>query len=54
MRLEALHPGVTVEQVQANTGFPLPVAQGLERTEPPTGAELAALRRLDPERVFTA
>jgi glutaconate CoA-transferase, subunit B len=54
MRLEALHPGVTAEEVQANTGFSLPVAPGLERTDPPTAAELAALRRLDPERVFTA
>lgn len=54
MRLEALHPGVTTEQVQAETGFPLLTAPRLERTEPPTGAELAALRRLDPGKVFTA
>ena len=54
MRLEALHPGVTPEAVQAETGFPLLVAPRLERTEPPTAAELAALRRLDPEKVFTA
>ncbi len=54
MRLEALHPGVTVEQVQAETGFPLLVATRLEETLPPTPAELATLRRLDPERMLTA
>ncbi|HEX7128125.1 MAG TPA: CoA-transferase [Thermodesulfobacteriota bacterium] len=53
MRLEALHPGVTVEQVQAETGFPLLVAPTLEETRPPTPAEMAALRRLDPERMLT-
>ncbi len=54
MRLEALHPGVTVEQVQAETGFPLLVSPQLARTEPPTAAELRALRELDPDRVYTA
>ncbi len=53
MRLEALHPGVTVEQVQAETGFRLLVAPTLEETPPPTPAELATLRRLDPERMLT-
>lgn len=54
MRLEALHPGATVEQVEAATGFPLLVASRLERTEPPTPAELRALRELDPGRTYTA
>jgi glutaconate CoA-transferase subunit B len=52
MRLEALHPGVTVEQVQAATGFPLPAAEPLAVTEPPTPDELQLLRALDPERRF--
>lgn len=54
MRLEALHPEVTREQVQAETGFPLLAAPSLETTRPPTEAEMAALRRLDPERMLTA
>jgi glutaconate CoA-transferase subunit B len=54
MQLQALHPGVTAEQVQANTGFELLLAADLAVTEPPTKDELAALRRLDPERLYTA
>lgn len=54
MRLEALHPGVSVEQVQAQTGFPLLLAPRIEATEPPTADELEALRALDPERRFLA
>ncbi|MBI4251122.1 MAG: 3-oxoadipate--succinyl-CoA transferase subunit B [Candidatus Tectomicrobia bacterium] len=54
MKVEALHPGVTPAQVQANTGFELPVGPGAGFTEPPTAEELAALRRLDPDRVYTA
>lgn len=52
MVLAALHPGVGMDDVQAATGWPLKVADSLERTEPPTPAELAALRTLDPARVF--
>jgi glutaconate CoA-transferase, subunit B len=54
MQIIALHPGVTVEQVQANTGFELEVAAAVETTEPPTEQELAVLRHLDPERLYTA
>ncbi|HZU05912.1 MAG TPA: CoA-transferase [Chloroflexota bacterium] len=52
MRLEALHPGVTVEQVQAATGFALLVAEPLPTTAPPTEHELSILRSLDAERRF--
>ncbi len=44
--LVAVHPGVTVDQVKAQTGWPLRVSSNLEETEPPSGAELAALRDL--------
>jgi glutaconate CoA-transferase, subunit B len=54
MRLEALHPGVTVEQVQDNTGFALLIAPGLGATEPPRDGELEMLRGLDPERIYIA
>jgi len=51
MRLESLHPGVTVEQVKAATGFELLVAEELGVTLPPTPAELEVLRRdVDPHR----
>jgi len=52
MRLEALHPGVTADDVRKNTGFELLVAPRPETTEPPTQAELDILRRVDPERRF--
>jgi glutaconate CoA-transferase, subunit B len=54
MQLQGLHQGVTPEQVQTNTGFELLVAADLEITEPPTEHELAELRRLDPDRLYTA
>ena len=54
MKLLAVHPGATAEQVQQNTGFELLVAADLDVTDPPTENELAVLRHLDPDRVYTA
>ena len=54
MTLLALHPGVTVEQVQANTGFELLLAPDLAVTDPPAEKELRVLRDLDPDRLYTA
>ena len=53
MTLLALHPGATVAQVQENTGFEMLIAADLQATDPPTEAELAVLRHLDPERLYT-
>ncbi|MGZ4389430.1 MAG: CoA-transferase subunit beta [Gaiellaceae bacterium] len=44
--LTHLHPGATVEQARAATGWALRVAGDLNETEPPTEAELTALRAL--------
>ena len=54
MRVEALHPGVTLETVREHTGFEVLVAGRVETTEPPTDDELEMLRALDPERRFLA
>jgi glutaconate CoA-transferase, subunit B len=54
MQILALHQGVTAEEVQANTGFELLIAGDLSVTEPPTNNELAVLRHLDPEQLYTA
>jgi glutaconate CoA-transferase, subunit B len=54
MTLLALHPGATIAQVQENTGFEMLIAADLQATDPPTEAELAVLRHLDPERLYTA
>jgi glutaconate CoA-transferase subunit B len=52
MRIEATHPGVSVESIRANTGFELDVAPDLGVTEPPSDDELEMLRALDPDRRF--
>ena len=49
MQIESLHPGVTLEQVRANTGFPLPQADTVTETKPPRAEELRILREeVDP------
>jgi glutaconate CoA-transferase subunit B len=54
MKVLALNPGVTRENVQDNTGFDLTFDERVAVTEPPTVQELETLRLLDPERLFTA
>jgi glutaconate CoA-transferase subunit B len=54
MKVMALNPGVTRDQVQDNTGFELLFDDNLSVTEPPTEQELATLRLLDPQKLFTA
>jgi len=46
LTLTGIHPGVTVDQVRAATGWALRVADTLEITKPPTAAELSSLRDL--------
>ena len=52
MGLESLHPGVTLDQVQENTGFDLLVPGDLPVTDPPDESELTMLRSLDPDGRF--
>jgi glutaconate CoA-transferase subunit B len=48
MRLESVHPGVTMDEVVAATGFELLVPAGVGQTLPPSSAELGAIRdRID-------
>ena len=47
LTLVSLHPGVTVEQARAGTGWPLAVSERLDTTEPPSEFELDVLRRLE-------
>ena len=49
MRLRSVHPGVTVPDVVAGTGFPLVIPDDVPVTRRPTPQELALIRgRLDP------
>ncbi len=53
MRLRATQPGVTVEQVEENTGFELRMADRIEHSPPPTVEELRVLREdVDPEHLY--
>jgi glutaconate CoA-transferase subunit B len=53
LTLTALHPGIQVDQVRANTGWDVKVAPELKTTEPPTEEELRILREeLDPEGIY--
>lgn len=48
LEVDSIHSGVSFEEVQAATGWPLKNAPS---TPPPTDAELAALQAVDPTRV---
>jgi acyl CoA:acetate/3-ketoacid CoA transferase beta subunit len=48
LRLRALHPGVSLEDVQVNSSMNLIIYEDLEVTEPPTMEELYLLREIDP------
>ncbi len=51
--LSTVHPGVTVDEVQTNTGWELRVAEDLRQTEEPNEAELKAIREYDKEGFWT-
>ncbi|MGI9385375.1 MAG: CoA-transferase subunit beta [Methyloligellaceae bacterium] len=53
MAVLALHPGVSPEMVQENTGFEIQM-NGVDHTEPPQANELAVVRELDPDQLYTA
>ena len=48
IRVKSLHPGVSFEQVQTATGFPLIQSDGMGETPLPTAEQLAIIQRLDP------
>jgi glutaconate CoA-transferase subunit B len=53
LTLTALHPGIQVDQVRANTGWELKVSPELKSTDPPKEGELRILREeLDPEGIY--
>ena len=54
MKVEALHPGVTAEEVRDNTGFDILIGKNVGVTKAPTDEELSVLRHLDPDRVYIA
>ncbi|MDQ2953265.1 MAG: CoA-transferase [Chloroflexota bacterium] len=51
--LETIHPGTSLAEVRANTGWGLEVAPGLRETEAPTPEVLAIIRGYDPQGFWT-
>lgn len=50
MRIRVVHPGVTIDEVQQNTGFEIAVADDVHETLDPTPEELHLIREvLDPD-----
>jgi hypothetical protein len=49
MKLQNIHPGVSIEQVKDSTGFDLMIDKNLKETNPPTVEEIKLLReKVDP------
>jgi acyl CoA:acetate/3-ketoacid CoA transferase beta subunit len=48
LKLLAIHPGVTIEDVNENSSFEIIVPEKVETTEPPTQEELLLLHEIDP------
>lgn len=54
VRVRSLHPGVSFDEVQEKTGFPLLKAPNLGETPHPTAEQLTLIRRLDPHGLRAA
>jgi glutaconate CoA-transferase subunit B len=51
--LDSCHPGTSVAEVRANTGWDLQVAEDVRETPPPSTEELRIIREVDPEGFWT-
>lgn len=51
LRIRTVHPGHTAAEVRGATGFELSGSDHVPETPAPTGAELRALHRVDPDRI---
>jgi acyl CoA:acetate/3-ketoacid CoA transferase beta subunit len=51
MRLASLHPGVSVDEVVANTGFALVIPESVPATRAPTAEERELIAKLDPKGI---
>ena len=49
LRLVSLHPGISAEQVQENTGYPVHVSGEVPTTTAPTREQLEIIAALDPQ-----
>jgi glutaconate CoA-transferase, subunit B len=54
MTLAANHPGVSIDDIKNETGWPLQVSPDIQETPAPTDDELSAVRKYDPKGVWTS
>ena len=54
MVLVSVHPGVSIDDIMASTGWDLKTVSSVYETPAPTAKELEALHRFDPDRFWTA
>jgi glutaconate CoA-transferase subunit B len=48
LALRSLHPGATVDEVQANSDLDISIPEDLPVTQPPTAEDQRILREIDP------
>ncbi len=53
MQLDSVHPGIEVEKIRQETGWPIRVSEAVAETPKPTREELRMLRRFDPKGYWT-
>jgi len=51
--LASFHPHSSVEEICANTGWPLHIAADVNATAAPSDDELAVIREIDPQGFWT-
>jgi glutaconate CoA-transferase, subunit B len=54
MVLVSNHPGVAIDEIRNETGWPLHISPEVQETIPPSKEELAAVRKYDPRGVWTS
>ncbi|MHC4946167.1 MAG: CoA-transferase subunit beta [Planctomycetota bacterium] len=54
MQIESYHPGVTVNEIKGETGWPMQVSRAVRETAAPSKDELSAVRKYDPRGVWTS
>lgn len=51
MKLISMHPGVTLEEIKANSEFDIIISEKVEISKPPTEKELRILHEIDPSGI---
>lgn len=52
MKIESLHPGVSLKEIEENTGFKLIIPDDILYTEVPNKNEVKLIRKIDPNGIY--